>query len=232
MLTLEHVTATKGTFTLNADITINPGQKLAIIGPSGSGKSTLLDVIAGFLPVTNGKVIWKGQDLTTAPPGARPVSLLFQDNNLFPHLTIAQNTGLGLRPDLKLNAAQKTQVEDALARVGLSGRGTDKPGALSGGQQSRAALARVLLQGTPLVLLDEPFSALGPALKAEMLALLADVLSDTRATLLMVTHDPADAMAVAKNLVLVADGVAHAAVDVVTGFENPTPALKAYLGGS
>ncbi|MCK4713089.1 MAG: ATP-binding cassette domain-containing protein, partial [Marinosulfonomonas sp.] len=99
MLTLEGMEFTWGDFTLTADFTVKTGERVAVIGPSGGGKSTLLSVIAGFLAPTRGRVLWNGNDLAGIAPGARPVSILFQDNNLFAHLTVAQNIGLGLRPD-------------------------------------------------------------------------------------------------------------------------------------
>ncbi|MHC0052244.1 thiamine ABC transporter ATP-binding protein [Actibacterium sp. D379-3] len=230
MLTLEDVLVQQGDFTLHADFSVAAGDRVAVIGPSGAGKSTLLDVIAGFFAPSRGRVLWQGRDLTPLAPGARPVSILFQDNNLFPHLTVAQNVGLGLRPDLKLDAAQRDAVAHSLDRVGLSGLGPRKPGALSGGQRSRVALARVLLRARPLLLLDEPFAALGPALKAEMLALVQALAAETGATLLMVSHDPQDARALAGKTVLVAGGRAHAPQDTAALFANPPPALAAYLG--
>ena len=137
---------------------------------------------------------------------------------------------LGLRPDLRLSLAEKTKVEAALDRVGLGGLGARKPGQLSGGQIGRAALARALLRARPLLLLDEPFAALGPALKADMLDLVAEVAGETGATLLMVTHDPADAKRIADVTVLVADGVAHPPGPTAELFADPPPALRAYLG--
>jgi thiamine transport system ATP-binding protein len=156
--------------------------------------------------------------------------MLFQDNNLFPHLTVAQNVGLGVRSDLKLDGPQRQHVTDALVRVGLEGFEARKPGALSGGQQSRAALARILVQNKPLILLDEPFAALGPALRVEMLKLVADLAKESRATVLMVSHAPADARQIADQVILVADGVAHAPVATAELFDNPPAALQEYLG--
>jgi thiamine transport system ATP-binding protein len=163
-------------------------------------------------------------------PGKRPVAMLFQDGNLFPHLSVAQNVGLGLRPDLRLDTAQKAEVARAVARVGLSGMQARKPAALSGGQQSRAALARVLVQARPLLLLDEPFAALGPALKGEMLDLVAGLVDETHATLLMVSHDPSDARRIADQVVLVTDGQAFAPQATGALLDNPPPALRDYLG--
>ena len=230
MLTFEDMRYTQDGFSLHADFVVRDGEMLAVIGPSGGGKSTLLNVVAGFLEPTSGRVLWDGQDLAGTVPGKRPVSILFQDNNLFPHMTVAQNVGLGLRPDLRLSAQQKTQVEAALERVGLAGFGARKPAALSGGQASRVALARVLLRGNPLVLLDEPFAALGPALKVEMLDLVRDLMGETGATLMMVSHDPEDAKRIAQRTVLVADGEALAPVETAEIFANPPEALQAYLG--
>lgn len=230
MLQLDRVTITQDDFHLSADWTLPTGAQAAIIGPSGAGKSTLLSVIAGFLPPTGGRVLWQGQDLGPIPPGDKPLSILFQDQNLFPHLSLSQNLGLGLRPDLRLSRAEGKRVEEALARVGLAGMGARKPAQLSGGQMGRAALARALLRARPLLLLDEPFAALGPALKAEMLALVSEVTREAGTTVLMVTHDPQDALRFAGLTILVADGRAETPAPTAALFANPPPALRAYLG--
>lgn len=232
MLRLDQLTLQQEGFALAADLSVEAGSKLALIGPSGAGKSTLLNLISGFLVPSGGRVIWDGVDLTGLAPGARPVSILFQDNNHFPHLSIAQNVGLGIRPNLKLTAAEQQQVEAALAHVGLSGLGHRKPATLSGGQQSRAALARVLVQKRPMVLLDEPFAALGPALKAEMLELVDQVLAETGATLIMVSHQPEDARAIASHVSVVAEGTVTVPMETAQLFANPPQALRDYLGGA
>ena len=230
MLTLDDVQITQDAFSLHASWSVPLGARVALIGPSGAGKSTLLLAIAGFLPLAKGRIFMSGQALAPLSPGDRPLSLLFQDQNLFPHLTIAQNLGLGLNPSLKLTADQREQVETALTKVGLSGMGARKPGSLSGGQQGRAALARALLRARPLLLLDEPFAALGPALKGEMLDLVAEVATAGRATVLMVTHDPGDARRFADQTVVVSDGIAEPPRPTADVFANPTPALSQYLG--
>lgn len=230
MLELRNIHVSRGDFTLKADLTISPGTHTAVIGPSGSGKSTLLSLIAGFLAPDTGRVVWSGTDLTETTPGKRPISILFQDQNLFPHLTAAQNIGLGLRPDLRLDRAQRDQVAAVLAQVGLAGFSDRKPANLSGGQQSRVALARILLRAHPILLLDEPFAALGPALKSEMLMLLDQITADMGTTVLMVTHDPEDARTFAPRTILVDDGVAHQPVATATLMDNPPPGLKDYLG--
>jgi thiamine transport system ATP-binding protein len=231
MLTLEGLTLRQDSFELRADFAVETGAMVAVIGPSGAGKSTLLNAIAGFIRPSEGRVLWQGQELTPLPPGERPVTMIFQDNNLFPHLTAFDNVALGLRPSLKLASAERARVAGALARVGLAGLEARKPAALSGGQQSRVALARVLVRARPLLLLDEPFAALGPALREEMLDLVAELCCETGATLLMVTHDPRDAERIADKAVLVAEGRAHAPLPTARLLADPPRALRDYLGG-
>ncbi|MES2845918.1 MAG: ATP-binding cassette domain-containing protein [Pseudomonadota bacterium] len=230
MLHLDHLDLSLPDFSLTADWQVPDCARVAIIGPSGAGKSTLLNAIAGFVVPTAGRIRWDGQDLAPLSPGDRPVSILFQDQNLFPHLTLTQNIGLGLSSRLRLTAQDQANIARALDRVGLSGLGQRRPAQLSGGQQGRAALARALLRARPLLLLDEPFAALGPALKFEMLDLVAAVADETGATVLMVTHDPDDAQRFADQTVLLADGLALAPVATRDLFANPPQALRDYLG--
>ncbi len=230
MLHLENLLIQQGNFSLTADWSLERGQKLAIIGPSGAGKSTLLSAIAGLTPTTGGRIHIDGRDISGLPPAQRPVSLLFQDHNLFPHLSVGRNIGLGLRPDLKLTQDQWQQVEAALARVGLAGFAARMPSALSGGQRQRVALARALLRARPLLMLDEPFAALGPALKSEMLELVDRIVAENGLTLVMVTHDPSDARRIADVVSLVADGAARVPRDTHDLFANPPAALARYLG--
>ena len=230
MLELDRLVITQDDFRLTADFSVDKGARVAVIGPSGAGKSTLLSVIAGFYPADSGRIRWEGRDITDTPPGARPLSILFQDQNLFPHLTVGQNVGLGLRPDLKLSADDRARVAHALDRTGLAGMEGRRPATLSGGQQSRVALARVLLRARPLMLLDEPFAALGPALKTEMLDLVAEIAGETGATVLMVSHDPEDALRLAAETIVVADGIAHGPRPTAALLADPPPTLAAYLG--
>lgn len=230
MLTLDSLLITQGDFSLRADWSVATRETVALIGPSGAGKSTLLSVIAGFFPAAEGRVLWDGNDLAGRAPGARPIAMLFQDGNLFPHLTAAQNVGLGIRPDLRLSRGDRDRVSEALDRVGLADYGPRRPAEMSGGQQSRVALARVLVQDRPLLLLDEPFGALGPALRAEMLDLVARICADKGATLVMVSHAPEDAHRIADRIVLVDEGVADAPRDTAEAFAAPTGKLARYLG--
>lgn len=230
MLRLEAGLVMQGDFRMAADFTLEPARKYAVIGPSGAGKSTLLGALCGFVPLTEGKLWWENTDITRLEPGKRPMTMLFQDNNLFAHLSVAQNVGLGLRPDLRLTAKQRERVEAALVRVGLGGYAERKPGSLSGGQQSRAALARVLVQARPFVLLDEPFAALGPALRNEMLNLVQDLVIQTGAAMVMVTHAPDDVRRIADEVIFVEGGTAHAPRPAAALLDDPPPELRAYLG--
>jgi len=230
MLRFEGVALQQGSFALSADWSIERGAKVALLGGSGAGKSTLLSAIAGFLPVAKGQIFWETGVLNALEPAARPVTMLFQDHNLFGHLTAAENVGLGIAPSLKLNAEQSARIARVLDRVGLDGFGARKPADLSGGQQSRVALARAMVRDRAVWLLDEPFSALGPGLRQEMLALVSEMAGAAGATVLMVTHDPEDALRFADQTVFVADGIARAPVPTKALFADPPDALRAYLG--
>ncbi len=230
MLRLEALRISRPGFDLTADLSIPKGTRTAIIGPSGAGKSTLLAAISGFQPLAQGRITWDGQDLAQIPPGHRPLSILFQDNNLFPHLTAEENIGLALRPSLRLTTGERQKVRAALARVGLEGLEQRRPAQLSGGQQSRIALARALLRARPLLLLDEPFAALGPGLRLEMLDLVREITMETGATLLMVSHEPTDARRIADLTILVSEGTAEPPKSTLELFADPPPALRAYLG--
>ena len=230
MLHLDHITLTYPDFTLTANWQAKAGQRIAIIGPSGAGKSTLLMAIAGFEPLTSGRILWGDQNLTAVPASQRPVSILFQDQNLFPHLTVAQNLGLALSPRLRLTDAQRAEIAAVLHRLGLTELAARRPANLSGGQQARAALGRVLLQNRPILLLDEPFAALGPALKADLLDLVCDLAAEAHKLVLLVTHDPADARRFADQTVLVSDGKAMPPTATAAFFANPPKALQDYLG--
>lgn len=230
MLQLDHVILTQGSFRLTANWSAPKGKRIAVMGPSGAGKSTLLSAVAGFLNPSGGRILWNGSDLRDVPAGDRPVTILFQDQNLFPHLTVTQNLALGLRPDLRLSSADRDRIETALGRVGLAGLGPRRPAQLSGGQASRAALARALLRARPILLLDEPFAALGPALRIEMLDLVREVADETGALVLMVTHDPRDAVALGGDTAFVAEGIVHPPILTSELLANPAEAVQDYLG--
>ncbi len=227
MLRLDQARFVQGDFGLTADLSVPQAQVTAVIGPSGAGKSTFLHGMAGFVPLVAGRVLWQERDISQTEPGERPISMLFQDNNLFPHLTTMQNVALALEPRLRPRAEVRDRVKDMLLRVGLDGLSGRKPAGLSGGQQSRVALARALLQDRPVLLMDEPFGALGPALKAEMLDLSVE-LADGR-TVVMITHDPADAARVADQVIGVAPGQALPPQPSGSFLSNPPAPLRSYF---
>lgn len=231
MLRLDTVTITQGDFSLHADLSVPKGAKVAVLGPSGAGKSTVLGAIAGFVDA-RGRILWDGQDLAAQEPAQRPMTILFQDNNLFPHLSVWQNVALGLRPSLRLTALERDDVAKALADVDLTGLEDRRPAQLSGGQQSRVALARALIRRRPLLLLDEPFAALGPALKSDMLGLVARLCDRDGTTLLMVTHAPEDARAICPKALIVAEGQVSGPFDTDRLLDAPPPSLRAYLGSA
>lgn len=206
MLSLTNLTYLYNHLPMRFTFSAQAGERLAILGPSGAGKSTLLSLIAGFLPASSGSLMLAGCDHRHSPPAQRPVSMLFQENNLFPHLTVAQNIGLGLHPGLKLNHQQKQTLQEITRRVGLQETLQRLPHQLSGGQRQRAALARCLVRQQPILLLDEPFSALDPALRKEMLELVDDVCAERNITLLMVSHSIEDAAHIAARSLLIVDG--------------------------
>ena len=206
MLKLNDVTWLYQHLPMRFTTSITQGEKVAILGPSGAGKSTLLNLIAGFLPPASGTIMLEGRIHTDTPPSKRPVSMLFQENNLFNHLTIRQNIALGMHPGLKLNPEQTAHLRAIAGQMGIDAMLERLPGELSGGQRQRAALARCLVRQQPVLLLDEPFSALDPALRQEMLTLVADVCQQQQLTLLMVSHSVEDAARIAPRSVVVAEG--------------------------
>lgn len=227
---LDELVLVQDNFRLEGSFAFRAGAVCALIGPSGGGKSTLLSAIAGFVTATSGSIRIGGADMNGVAPAGRPVTLLFQDHNLFPHLSVARNVGLGLRSSLRQTSGDRAAIAAALARVGLAGFESRMPGSLSGGQAGRVALARALLRDKPVLLLDEPFAALGPALRNEMLDLVAEVQRERKLTVLLVTHIPDDAMRIAAFSALVANGRVEPPEPTAELLGNPPKALRDYLG--
>ncbi|RKS87453.1 thiamine transport system ATP-binding protein [Orbus hercynius] len=188
------------------NFSVQQGEVVTILGPSGAGKSTLLSLIAGFLPPLSGQIRLNGEDETDTNPAKRPVSMLFQDNNVFTHLSVQQNLALGLAPSLKLTAAQHEQLSIIAERIGLTSYLSAYPSQLSGGQKQRVAIGRCLLQHRPILLLDEPFSSLDPKLKKEMFELLYEIQAEYRLTILMVTHQLEDIAATNNRCLVIVEG--------------------------
>ncbi len=213
------------------DMAVGNSEFLAVIGPSGSGKSTLLNLIAGFEKPLSGRIQVDGRDVTDEPPELRPVSMIFQDHNSFAHLDLWTNVALGISPRLKLTANDRSRVDDALARVGIDTLKRRKPGEVSGGERQRIAIARALVRDRPILLLDEPFTALGPGLRREMLDLLLDIKGERGLTVLLVTHDPDDARHAATHVAYLEGGKIIAKRPVKEFFAaRDIPGLKDYIG--
>lgn len=182
------------------------GQHVAIVGESGAGKSTLLNLIAGFEQPTSGQIWLNNCNHTATQVAERPVSMLFQDNNVFPHLTVEQNIGLALIPSLKLNSDQKAQVKQIAEQMGIADLLHRRADQLSGGQKQRVALARTLLRKQPILLLDEPFSALDPKRRNELQALVAEICRQQNLTLLMVTHQFEESKSLFDRILMIESG--------------------------
>ena len=183
---------------LSADIA--PGEVLTIMGPSGAGKSTLLAAMTGTLPPAfrmTGSVRLNGTDLSHLAPQDRHLGLLFQDDLLFPHLTVAGNLAFALPSAVTARAARQDRIATALSAMGLAGHGPRDPATLSGGQRARVALARCLLSQPQALLLDEPFSRLDSDLRCQIRDLVFTHARSRALPVILVTHDPADAKAAA-----------------------------------
>jgi len=186
-------------------MTAAPGEVTAVSGPSGSGKSTLLDLIAGFLEPTGGRLTLDGVDLLPLPPETRPVSILFQSESLFEHLGAAHNIALGLPPGTP-RAEVARKVATALDEVGLPGVGNQRADTLSGGQKQRVALARTLLRNRPVLLLDEPFSALDDDSRAATRTLVRSLTEAHRWITVLVSHHQDDIAALAARHYRISSG--------------------------
>ncbi len=228
---LDNVTYRYDDMFMSFTVRVASGECFAVIGPSGAGKTTLLSLIGGFERPLSGRVLIDGRDMAGLAPAARPVTTLFQEHNLFAHLTASENVGLGIHPGLELGAADDERVAAALARVGLSGMERRLPRELSGGERQRVVIARSLVRDRPVLLLDEPFAALGPALRYEMLDVVDGLREATALTVVMVSHQPEDARRIATRAAFLNDGKILA-VGRVPGFldDPPVPELAAYLG--
>lgn len=215
--------------TISTNISLEPDKIYAVVGPSGAGKSTFLNLISGFASISSGSIIWNGQEISHLPPAKRSVSILFQDNNLFPHLSVWRNLALAVTHWPKISRDHEEKLKAVMSEVGILGLENRKPSELSGGQQSRVALARVLLQKNKILLLDEPFSALGPSLKDQMLELIKKIAKNKKLLVLMVTHEPADAKKVASQTLVVKDKKVHPPLSTEKALDPVNGPLADYL---
>ncbi|ENM5774050.1 thiamine ABC transporter ATP-binding protein [Vibrio mimicus] len=233
MLTLEKVRYEYEHEWFEFDLKVADGTIVALMGPSGAGKSTLLSLVAGFIEPVSGSIRVNDQSVLGLAPYQRPFSMLFQEHNLFAHLSVRENIGLGLHPGLKLNAEQKQLVIQAAQQVGISDYLDRLPEQLSGGQRQRVALARCFVQPNPIWLLDEPFSALDPLLREEMLALVKQLASERNRTVVMVTHHLTDARAIASQVAFLSQGKVQVVSDcqAVTA-QHPHPELAQFVAAA
>lgn len=187
------------------DTHVAPGAVLTVMGASGVGKSTLLAAITGTLPTgfrAEGRIILNGEDISRKAPEHRHVGILFQEELLFPHLSVGGNLAFGLPPRIRGRAARRAKIEEALDDVGLAGFAARDPATLSGGQKARVALMRMLLSEPKALLLDEAFAGLDAALRAQVRQLVFDRARARALPVLMVTHDAADAKAAGGRLIV------------------------------
>jgi len=199
---------------LNLDIafTVEAGEVVALLGPNGSGKSTTLRALVGLLPLAGGRIVLDGTVLddpaqhVKIPPEKRPIGLMFQDYLLFPHLSTLENVAFGLRAKGTDKKAARDKASQTLARLGLEGLAEAKPGSMSGGQQQRVAMARALVTDPRLLLLDEPLAALDVSTKTDVRRLLREVLRQSNAANVLVTHDLLDAVALGDRMIVIQDG--------------------------
>ncbi|MEJ7634326.1 ABC transporter ATP-binding protein [Aeromicrobium sp.] len=213
------------------DLTFAPGSFTSLLGPSGCGKSTTLQMIAGLIPPDLGTVTVDGSDMTHVSPERRPISLVFQKPLLFPHLTVEQNIGFGLRMQHVPRAVIADSVAEMLEQVRLTGLGGRRPHELSGGQEQRVALARALVLRPAVLLLDEPFSQLDATLRIEMRRLVRELHDSTGVSTVFVTHDQDEAVDIADEIVLMLDGRVEAQGSPERLFEAPpTLATARFLG--
>ncbi len=190
----------------HVNLTIKKGEIFALLGSSGCGKSTLLRMLAGFEPITSGKILLDGQDLAAMPPYQRPVNMMFQSYALFPHMTVEANVAFGLKQEKVPKAELQERVAAALNLVQMGRYAKRKPYQLSGGQQQRVALARSLVKRPKLLLLDEPMSALDKQIRSRTQIELVDILDKVGVTCIMVTHDQEEAMAMVDRLAVMSEG--------------------------
>ena len=197
---------------LDTAFTVASGEVLALLGPNGSGKSTTLRALVGLLPLAGGRIVLDGTVLddpaqrVKIPPEQRPISLMFQDYLLFPHLSAIENVAFGLRAKGIDKKAARDKASETMARLGLDGLAEAKPGSMSGGQQQRVAMARALVTDPKLLLLDEPLAALDVSTKTDVRRLLREVLRESVAANVLVTHDLLDAVALGDRMVVIENG--------------------------
>jgi putative spermidine/putrescine transport system ATP-binding protein len=214
------------------DLDIADGDFFALLGPSGSGKTTILRIIAGFEQPTAGAVLLGGRDVTRVAPFDRDVNTVFQDYALFPHMTVAQNVGYGLRVKGMRKDLRQRRVAEALAMIRLDEFGDRKPAQLSGGQRQRVALARALVNRPRVLLLDEPLGALDLKLRQDMQLELKRIQREVGITFVCVTHDQEEALTMSDRIAVMNDGRVEQVGSPADVYERPDSAFVAGFVGT
>ena len=214
-------------FQLAVNMTLPKGFT-SVIGQSGAGKSTLLSSLSGLRALTSGKIFIDETRIDLLPSNKRPCSIIFQEFNLFPHLSIVQNLNLVCGNKFFVSESSREKIKKVLEKVGIVELIDRLPSEMSGGQQSRAALARVLLQQNPILLLDEPFSALGPNQKSKLIDLVDSLSKEQDISVLLITHDPKDVRQIAGHCIVVKDQTVLGPFETSEALDEEGP-LKGYL---
>jgi len=232
MITIENLHIQLGEFDLH-DINLHVAENdfFMLMGPSGAGKTILLEAIAGLVPVKSGRIKVAGQDITQLPPERRGISIVYQDYALFPHLTVANNIRYGLRFQKIKKGEGDQRLDQLLKLLNLQHLANRSPETLSGGEQQRVAMARALIVNPRILLLDEPLSALDPRLREEFRLVLKRLQQQSTATILMVTHDFAEALALGHQGAIINAGRIEQSGSMEELFQRPQSTLVADFVG-
>jgi ABC-type Fe3+/spermidine/putrescine transport system ATPase subunit len=231
-LKVEYLRARVGTFEVTMPrLDVAPGQIVCLVGKSGSGKTTLLNAIAGFLPTSAGSVAFGSEDLTPLAPEKRRMAMVFQKGALFPHLTVSQNVEYGLAVQRVAKAERERQAREWLDKLEIGELGARYPHEISVGQAQRVGIARALAVRFPVLLLDEPFSALDPSTRASLRLKLRQLVTESKTCALLVSHFPEDLKEIADHAVCLSDGKVMWAGDP-KGMNFDDPKLRQLLFGA
>jgi len=234
IIRLENLRKDYGTVVGVADVSLSiaRGEFVTLLGPSGCGKSTLLRMIGGFETPTAGTIWLDGEDVTDVPPNRRAVNMVFQDYALFPHMTVGQNVGYGLRVSGTPKREIGPRVAETLALVGLADKIGSNPSELSGGQRQRVALARAIVRRPKVLLLDEPLSALDANLREQMQVELKSLHDKVGLTFVMVTHDQSEALVMSDRVIVMREGRVSQSGDPVSLYDAPANSYVADFIGA